>query len=388
MPLYTGDPGRRRTPYSRNHLGPGRLGQASANRGLRPASQGLAARGRPPRRRPYTGPHGQAIAQGSHARMAGAPARPARLTEDSLKIAFAGTPHFAATVLQGLISSPHEVGLVISQPDPRKGRGRRTERTPVAELARAHDLLLRQPESISEISDELSNYEALIVAAYGQILHPETLYAASEGAWNVHASLLPKYRGAAPVERAIMAGETETGVTIISIDEGLDTGPMALQRPVAIPPEMNAGALTDLLANTGAKAIVEGLNLLQTNSLTLVDQDSRHATYASKLEDEERVIGWRRDAGEVHDLVRALAPRVGARAYHAEIDGPIKIWRSRVVKAPSGPSEPGHIRSESGRLVVSCGSGSLEVLELQAPGGRRLPAREFLLGRPLEGAFG
>jgi methionyl-tRNA formyltransferase len=172
------------------------------------------------------------------------------------------------------------------------------------------------------------------------------------------------------------------------MDEGLDTGPTALQIPVHIPPDMNTGELTDLLANTGSKAIVEGLHLLERNSLTLVEQDSLNATYASKLKDEERVIGWRGAAGEVHDLVRALAPRVGARTYHADIDGPVKIWRSRVLETGAPPSEPGHIRSESGQMVVSCGSGSLEVLELQAPGGRRLPAREFLLGRPLEGTFG
>jgi methionyl-tRNA formyltransferase len=305
-----------------------------------------------------------------------------------LKVAFAGTPEFAATILRALISSPHEVGLVISQPDPRKGRGRKTIPTPVAELARQQDLYLEQPARISELADELSAFDALVVAAYGQILRPDTLYATTHDAYNVHASLLPKYRGAAPVERAIMNGETRTGVTIMKMEEGLDTGPTALQIPVHIPPEMNAGELTDLLANTGSKAIVESLNLLERNNLTLVDQDSLKATYASKLVDEERVIGWRRDAGEVHDLVRALAPRVGARAYHADIDGPVKIWRSRVVKTPSPPSEPGDIRSESGRMVVSCGSGSLEVLELQAPGGRRLPAREFLLGRPLAGAFG
>lgn len=305
-----------------------------------------------------------------------------------MKVAFAGTPEFAATILRALISSPHEVGLVISQPDPRKGRGRKTFPTPVAELARQHDLYLEQPARISELADELSAFDALVVAAYGQILRPDTLYATTHDAYNVHASLLPKYRGAAPVERAIMNGETRTGVTIMKMEEGLDTGPTALQIPVHIPPEMNAGELTDLLANTGSKAIVESLNLLERNNLTLVDQDSLKATYASKLVDEERVIGWRRDAGEVHDLVRALAPRVGARAYHADIDGPVKIWRSRVEKTPSPPSEPGHIRSESGRMVVSCGSGSLEVLELQAPGGRRLPAREFLLGRPLTGAFG
>ena len=304
-----------------------------------------------------------------------------------MKIAFAGTPDFAATVLRGLISSPHKVGLVISQPDPRKGRGRRTKRTPVAELAHSYDLLLRQPASISEISDELSDYDALVVAAYGQILRPETLYAASEGAWNVHASLLPKYRGAAPVERAIMAGETETGVTIIRMDEGLDTGPMALQHPVAIPPEMDAGELTDLLAHTGAKAIVEGLDLLQTNTLILVDQDNCHATYAPKISNEDRIIRWGREVGEVHDLIRALDPHIGARTFHPDVEGPVKIWRSRILDRAAVSSEAGYIDSGNGRIAVHCGKGSLEVLELQVPGGRRLPARDFLLGNSLEGPF-
>ena len=304
-----------------------------------------------------------------------------------MKIAFAGTPHFAATVLLGLISSPHVVGLVISQPDPRKGRGRRTQRTPVAEIAHSHDLLLRQPDSILKISDELSDYDALIVAAYGQILRPETLYAASEGAYNVHASLLPKYRGAAPVERAIMAGETLTGVTIIRMDEGLDTGPMALQHPVAIPPEMDAGELTDLLAQTGAKAIVEGLDLLQTKTLTLVDQDSCHASYASKISDEDRIIRWGKEVGEVHDLIRALSPHIGARTFHPDVEGPVKIWRSTILDRAAVSSEAGHIDSGSGRLAVYCGKGCLEVLELQVPGGRRLLARDFLLGNALGGAF-
>jgi methionyl-tRNA formyltransferase len=304
-----------------------------------------------------------------------------------LKIAFAGTPDFAATVLRGLISSSHKVELVISQPDPRKGRGRRTKRTPVAELAHSYDLLLRQPASISEISDELSDYDALVVAAYGQILRPETLYAASEGAWNVHASLLPKYRGAAPVERAIMTGETETGVTIIRMDEGLDTGPMALQHPVAIPPEMDAGELTDRLARTGAKAIVEGLDRLQTNTLILVDQDNRHATYASKISNEDRIIRWGREVSEVHDLIRALAPHIGARTFHPDVEGPVKIWRSRILDRATVSSEAGYIDSGSGRIAVHCGKGSLEVLELQVPGGRRLPARDFLLGNSLEGPF-
>jgi methionyl-tRNA formyltransferase len=304
-----------------------------------------------------------------------------------LNIAFAGTPYFAATVLGGLISSSHEVGLVISQPDSRRGRGRRPTPTPVAELARSHDLPLRQPTSISDASDEISHHDALIVAAYGQILRPDTLYAASKGAWNVHASLLPKYRGAAPVERAIMAGETETGVTIIRLDEGLDTGPMALQRPVAIAPEMNAGELTDILARTGAKAIVEGLDLLQENALALVGQDSQYATYAARLSDRDRVIRWSRDVGEVHDQIRALAPHIGARTTHPCLEGPVKIWRSTILDRTAVTSEAGCVTAENGRIAVFCGKGCLEVLELQVPGGRRLRAREFLLGNKLEGAF-
>jgi methionyl-tRNA formyltransferase len=304
-----------------------------------------------------------------------------------LKIAFAGTPGFAAIVLGGLISSPHDVGLVISQPDSRKGRGRKTTRSPVAELANANDLLLRQPARISDISDELNDYDALVVAAYGQILRPDTLYAATEGAWNVHASLLPKYRGAAPVERALMNGETETGVTIIRMDEGLDTGPMALKCPVAIPPDVNAGELTELLAHAGAKAVVESLSQIGEDTMTLIEQDSSHATYASKVSDEDKVIRWERGAREVHDLIRALAPHIGARTFHPAVEGPVKIWRSAILDRDGPAADIGHIQAEKGRVAVCCGHGRLEVLELQLPGGRRLAAHDFLLGNYLEGAF-
>ena len=304
-----------------------------------------------------------------------------------MRIAFAGTPNFAATILQGLLSSAHEVELVISQPDFRKGRGRKTKRTPVATLADSHSLALRQPARISEISDELSLYDALVVAAYGQILRPDTLYATTRGAYNVHASLLPKYRGAAPVERAIMNGETETGVTIMRMDEGLDTGPLAIQRPVGIPPTMNAGELTALLAEKGAEAVVESLDLLQADTLTLLEQDNLHATYASKILNEDRIIDWTRTVREVHDRIRALAPHIGARTYLPGVAGPVKIWRSAMLDTDGGNEEVGRIQAENGRITVNCGDGRLEVLELQAPGGRRLAAREFLLGNPLEGVF-
>jgi methionyl-tRNA formyltransferase len=304
-----------------------------------------------------------------------------------LKIAFAGTPDFAATVLRSLISSDHEVGLVVSQPDARKGRGRRAQPTPVAQLARSLDLPLRQPARISEVAGEISSYDALVVAAYGQILRPDTLYAASEGAWNVHASLLPKYRGAAPIERSIMAGEPESGVTIIRMDEGLDTGPMALQRPLPIPSDLTGGELSKLLARLGAEAVVEVLNQIEAGTVNLIEQDSLHATYAPKLLDEDLEIRWDWSVVDVANLVRALSPHVGARAFHSGVEGPVKIWRAEVFDGEVPTLEAGAIRTENGRVLVGCGVGVLEVLELQMPGGKRLAARDFLRGNALEGAF-
>ena len=304
-----------------------------------------------------------------------------------MKIAFAGTPDFAATVLRGLISSDHEVGLVVSQPDARKGRGRRAQPTPVAQLARSLDLPLRQPARMSEVAGEISSNDALVVAAYGQILRPNTLYAASEGAWNVHASLLPKYRGAAPIERSIMAGEPESGVTIIRMDEGLDTGPMALQRPLPIPPDMTGGELSELLARLGAEAVVEVLNQIEAGTVNLIEQDSLHATYAPKLLDEDLEIRWDWSVVDVANLVRALSPHVGARAFHSGVEGPVKIWRAEVFDGEVPTLKAGEIRTENGRILIGCGVGVLEVLELQMPGGKRLAARDFLRGNTLEGAF-
>jgi methionyl-tRNA formyltransferase len=304
-----------------------------------------------------------------------------------LRIAFAGTPDFAATILCTLLSSGHEVELVVSQPDPRRGRGRKTTPTTVAELARAAGLPLRQPSRISEVAGEISEHDALVVAAYGQILPPDTLHAAREGAWNVHASLLPRYRGAAPVERAIMNGERETGVTIIRMDEGLDTGPIALQRAVEIPSHMTGGELAELLARIGGEATVEVLSLLEDGSVTLTEQDSLHATYAPKLKDEDLVVRWDRRVERVRDLVRALAPHIGARTYHPEVEGPVKIWRARVCEVEGVSLKIGHIHAENDQFLVGCGTGILEVLELQMPGSKRLQARDFLLGNTLSGTF-
>jgi methionyl-tRNA formyltransferase len=304
-----------------------------------------------------------------------------------MKLAFAGTPDFAATVLRGLLASDHEVGLVISQPNRRRGRGRKLSATPVAELAQEGSLSLRQPARIGEVAEEISNYDAIVVAAYGQLLRHDTLYAAREGAWNVHASLLPAYRGAAPIERAIMAGEVETGVSTMRMDEGLDTGPVALQYPIPIPPEMTGGELTQVLAELGAKAIVETMSRLEGNSLNLSQQDNLIATYAPKLEDEEKVIRWGERVERVHDLVRALAPHIGARTFHSEISGPIKVLRSRVLREQPPHAKPGTILPAKGRILVACGEGVLEITGLQMPGGKPLTTEDFLRGTRLKGVF-
>jgi methionyl-tRNA formyltransferase len=304
-----------------------------------------------------------------------------------VKLAFAGTPPFAATILRGLLASEHEVGLVVSQPDRRRGRGRKLAKTPVAELASLVGLPLRQPERIGEVASDISDHDALVVAAYGQILRPDTLNAARLGAYNVHASLLPRYRGVAPIERAIMNGETETGVTIMKMDEGLDTGPVALQRPISIPPDMTGGELTQSLAGLGAKAIVESMSRLAENRLTFTEQDNEHATYAPKLEDEERVIQWGEGVRRVHDLIRALTPHIGARTFHPSLQGPIKVLRSRIFSDKVREAEPGVILPAKEAILVSCGEGVLEVLELQVAGSRAIPARDYLRGNRLEGSF-
>ncbi len=304
-----------------------------------------------------------------------------------MNLAFAGTPPFAATILRGLLASDHVVGLVISQPARRRGRGRRLSSSPVAELALSADIPLLQPARIGEVAQEISQQDALVVAAYGQILRSDTLYAAPLGAWNVHASLLPAYRGAAPIERAIMASETETGVSIMRMGEGLDTGPVALQYRTPIPPDMSGGELTQALANLGAEAIVKGMSSLEQNSLTLSEQDSFKATYAAKVEDKDKVIRWGEGVRKVHDLVRALIPHIGARTFHPEVSGPVKVLRSKIFQEGRQGSDPGIILPAKEHILVECGNGVLEVMEIQLPGGKALPAADFLRGRALSGAF-
>jgi methionyl-tRNA formyltransferase len=184
-----------------------------------------------------------------------------------------------------------------------------------------------------------------------------------------------------------MNGERRTGVSIIRMDEGVDTGPIALQRSVGIPPEMTGGELADLLARVGSESIVEVLGYIENGAVTLTEQDSVRATYAPKLSREDLEISWGRRAEEVRNLVRALAPHVGARTRHPEVDGPVKLWRARVLEEEGLDLRMGRVYAENGRILVGCGEGVLEVLELQMPGSKRLSARDFLRGNTLCGAF-
>lgn len=305
-----------------------------------------------------------------------------------MRIAFAGTPPFAATVLDGLLRSRHEVGLVISQPDARRGRGRKSVSTPVASLARESGCDLLQPERIGEAAGEIARFDALVVAAYGQILRRDTLEAVAGGAWNVHASLLPTYRGAAPVERAIMAGEDKTGVTIMRMTEGLDEGPFLLRREAGVDSEITGGELMERLAGLGADAIVEAMDLVEKGVAGLQGQDASRASYADKISPQERFVDWNLDARRVHDHIRALSPHIGARTTHPEVDGPVKLLRSRIIEL--GDSEkpgPGEILTRDRRILVGCGYGAVEILELQLPGARVMSVADFLVGNQLGGSF-
>jgi methionyl-tRNA formyltransferase len=184
-----------------------------------------------------------------------------------------------------------------------------------------------------------------------------------------------------------MAGEVETGISIMRMDEGLDTGPVALKYSLPIPPEMTGGELTQVLSELGAKAVVETMSRLEENSLNLSQQDNLNATYAPKLGDEEKVIGWGERGERVHDLVRALTPHIGARTFHPEISGPIKVLRSGILRDELPRAVPGTILPAKGRILVACGEGVLEIKKLQMPGGKPLVADDFLRGRRLEGAF-
>jgi len=270
--------------------------------------------------------------------------------------------------------------LVLTRPDRPAGRGLHSAPSAVKRLARASGLEIFQPESLRapEVLDRLraARADVVVVAAYGLLLPPAVLELAPQGAINIHASLLPRWRGAAPIQRALLAGDRESGVSIMRMDAGLDTGPVFLQQPVAVAADEDFGSLHDKLARLGAQALLEVLTLIASSRANARPQPASGATYAPKIEKSETWLRWELPAIELERAVRAFRPSPGALARLA--GKPVKIWRARVV---GGDGVPGTVLDAHEGLRVACGFSALAVDELQPAGARRMTVGEFLRGR-------
>jgi methionyl-tRNA formyltransferase len=301
-----------------------------------------------------------------------------------MRLAFAGTPEFARIALDALLAAGHDVVLVLTQPDRPAGRGLKLQPSPVKQCALAHAIDSIQPRSLrldgrfpedaaaARAALQAAAPEVMVVAAYGLILPAWVLALPRRGCLNIHGSLLPRWRGAAPVQRAIEAGDRSTGITIMQMDEGLDTGPMLLTGELPISPDDTAATLGSALAVLGARLAVEALARLPT--LVPQPQPEAGATYAAKIDKAEGALDWTLPAAALERRIRAFDPFPGCTTDFA--GGPLKVWRAAALP---GSGEPG-TRVELGprRLALACGEGVLELLEVQRPGGRRIAARDLL----------
>ncbi len=300
-----------------------------------------------------------------------------------MKIIFAGTPHFAACALEALLKE-HQVVAVLTQPDRPSGRGMQLVPSPVKQLALQHGLTVLQPVSLKEEQAQReiveSGADVMVVAAYGLILPKAVLVLPRYGCLNIHASLLPRWRGAAPIQRAILAGDRETGVTIMQMDAGLDTGDMLLRHACPIADDDNAQTLHDKLAALGAVSILEALHLLASNRLTPVRQDNDAACYAPKLLKSEAMIDWNQDAGQIARAVRAYNPFPVCQTRLR--DAVLKIWQAEV--CPDQHGKPGEVLAvDKSGITVACGKDALRLTVLQRPGGRAQPAAQLLQALPV-----
>ena len=298
-----------------------------------------------------------------------------------MKLIFAGTPEFAAQALRALLAAGHQVALVLTQPDRPAGRGMALQASPVKQVALAAGIevfqppTLRDPEAQARVS--AVGAEAMVVAAYGLILPQAVLDLPRLGCINIHASLLPRWRGAAPIQRALLAGDAETGVGIMQMEAGLDTGPVLHEGRVFIAADETASTLHDKLAALGARLIVEALD---GRVLTPRPQPEAGVTYASKLDKAEAPLDWRRTAAELDRQVRAFNPFPGATA---SLGGQtLKIWTARPEGGQGAPGEIVAVGRDG--IVVGCGMGCLRLLEVQKAGGKRLPVGDFLAGSALK----
>jgi methionyl-tRNA formyltransferase len=306
-----------------------------------------------------------------------------------MRVVFMGSPDFAVPPLRALLAG-HEVALVVTQPDKPAGRGKHLHPPPVKEVAEAAGVPVLQPASVRrpEIVETLraTGAELCVVVAYGKILPRAVLDAFPRGCINVHASLLPAYRGAAPIQWAILRGETETGVTIMQLDEGMDTGPMLCKRSVAIAPDDTAGTLFERLAPLGAELLLEAMDGLARGALVPEPQDHARATYAPMLDKDHGAVDWTRSAAEVSCHIRGVDPWPGAftAVGPSEHRTRLKLFRPApvaVTDAGALAGQPGEIIGVDERgLVVACGQGAVVIAEVQAAGGRRMAARAFASG--------
>ena len=299
-----------------------------------------------------------------------------------LKLAYAGTPAFAGSLLESLLeANRHDVALVLTRPDRRSGRGRKTIDNPVRQCAEKFGIPVLQPENAAAIDPCcLDNCDLLIVVAYGMLLPEPILAAPRSGCINVHLSLLPRWRGASPAQHAILAGDRQSGVSIMQMDQGLDTGPIYLARPCAIDERETAGSLYCKLGQIARAALAEFLERFIEGDAHAQPQDSALATYASKISRQDTAIDWRCSAGEIDRKIRAFNPVPVA---HADIEGMnLKIWEAEAVDEP-GSAAPGQIiRPCKNRLTVQTGDGLLNITRLQPPGKNIMTAADFLNGRP------
>ena len=300
-----------------------------------------------------------------------------------LRVAFAGTPEFAAQALDSILKAGYAVPLVLTQPDRPAGRGMKLSPSAVKQLALAHGIEVDQPEKLRTDAQRARLAacapDVLVVAAYGLLLPPAVLALPRLGCINIHASLLPRWRGAAPIHRAIEAGDAETGITIMQMDEGLDTGPMLLRRALPIAADDTTASLHDRLAALGGECIVEALGALAGGGLAATPQPAEGVTYAAKIGRAEADIDWSRPAAEIERAMRAFDPFPGAVSTLR--DTAIKCWKAQVV---AGEGEPGRVLAvDADGIVVACGRDALRCTVLQRPGSKRLPAGEFLRGFPV-----
>ncbi|MCG7923205.1 MAG: methionyl-tRNA formyltransferase [Candidatus Thiodiazotropha lotti] len=304
-----------------------------------------------------------------------------------LKIIFAGTPDFAASALQALLTTEHRVVAVYTQPDRPAGRGRKVQFSPVKQLAVAHNLEVFQPKTLKdpEAQQMLEQHQAdlMVVVAYGLLLPQAVLDIPRLGCINIHASLLPRWRGAAPIQRAILAGDETSGVTIMQMEAGLDTGPMLNIRSTPIDPAETGGSLHDRLAELGSEALIEVLPGLSEGRIEAVPQDDSLANYASKLDKEEAKIDWSQAAVQIDRQVRAFSPWPVAHCLYG--DKVMRIWSSEVVGG-DGSVTPGQVVA-SGRagIDVATGEGVLRITQLQMPGKRAMAAGDFLNAHTMDG---